>query len=601
MGLAERKVKQRIGLDPRNLSWSEDKTRFSVQHMANLGWKDNTGLGKDASGNANHIAVVRKLDNGGIGMLRVQKEGKELSAGAGQAGAGLEDVLKRLAARSASASGTVTPSAQPSLVPSPVSSPGPSVVRNKISSRQRHLASKRMASQDPVAMAAILGVPVSSLPTPSASAPTSGASTPASEETPEPASRDENGDPQRDALETVTTSTLSVADYFRQKLREKMLQRQASGSATPTMSEGSLAVPKEEVKVDVGGVAWEGSKMSFGENAEEVALGDLGADAPAVNAENKDTEAKKARKEAKRAAKESAESTPAASASESTRATSESTPALSDKEARKAEKEAKKREKQEKRLKKEEKAAKKAEKAAKKADKEARKADKEVKEGKEKKRKRDDEDGEDSKKRKSSPTPPHPPPPSGGNITLTFIRHEEPFTAKGWSITPFKGWINKWPGNRPIALWHDDAQIDPNDCPAQLGLKNGDEIIVIDAGSTYPRSRVISDTVTLTDPPSLVLEGSASNGAPEPSVSNGTTEPVVSMPILPVPQFWPGSQTPPEPRSNHSHDSISGDESPSHRSNTVNNGSDTDVDEGLATPSESPGLGSPFRHSMTLN
>ncbi|BEI83175.1 hypothetical protein CcaverHIS002_0310430 [Cutaneotrichosporon cavernicola] len=573
MGLAERKVKQRIGLDPRNLSWSEDKTRFSVQHMANLGWKDNTGLGKDASGNANHIAVVRKLDNGGIGMLRVQKEGKELSAGAGQAGAGLEDVLKRLAARSASASGTVTPSAQPSLVPSPVSSPGPSVVRNKISSRQRHLASKRMASQDPVAMAAILGVPVSSLPTPSASAPTSGASTPASEETPEPASRDENGDPQRDALETVTTSTLSVADYFRQKLREKMLQRQASGSATPTMSEGSLAVPKEEVKVDVGGVAWEGSKMSFGENAEEVALGDLGADAPAVNAENKDTEAKKARKEAKRAAKESAESTPAASASESTRATSESTPALSDKEARKAEKEAKKREKQEKRLKKEEKAAKKAEKAAKKADKEARKADKEVKEGKEKKRKRDDEDGEDSKKRKS----------------------------RDGLSPPFKGWINKWPGNRPIALWHDDAQIDPNDCPAQLGLKNGDEIIVIDAGSTYPRSRVISDTVTLTDPPSLVLEGSASNGAPEPSVSNGTTEPVVSMPILPVPQFWPGSQTPPEPRSNHSHDSISGDESPSHRSNTVNNGSDTDVDEGLATPSESPGLGSPFRHSMTLN
>ncbi|BEJ14008.1 hypothetical protein CspHIS471_0311820 [Cutaneotrichosporon sp. HIS471] len=391
MGLAERKVKQRIGLDPRNLSWSEDKTRFSVQHMSNLGWKDNTGLGKDASGNANHIAVVRKLDNGGIGMMRVQKEGKELSAGAGQAGAGLEDVLKRLAARSASASGTVTPSAQPSLVPSPVSSPGPSVVRNKISSRQRHLASKRMASQDPVAMAAILGVPVSSLPTPSASAPTSGASTPASEETPEPASRDENGDPQRDALETVTTSTLSVADYFRQKLREKMLQRQASGSATPTMSEGSLAVPKEEVKVDVGGVAWEGSKMSFGENVEEVALGDLGADAPAVNAENMDKEtkeAKKARKEAKRSAKESAESTPAVSASEST-------PALSDKEARKAEKEAKKREKQEKRLKKEEK-------AAKKADKEARKADKEVKkEGKEKKRKRDDEDAEDSKKRKS--------------------------------------------------------------------------------------------------------------------------------------------------------------------------------------------------------
>jgi Pin2-interacting protein X1 len=100
--------------------------------MSNMGWQENTGLGKDASGNAKHIAVVRKMDNGGIGMMRLQKEGKELSAGAGQAGAGLEDVLKRLAAR-ASASASATPSAQPSPAASPAPSPGPSVVRNKIS------------------------------------------------------------------------------------------------------------------------------------------------------------------------------------------------------------------------------------------------------------------------------------------------------------------------------------------------------------------------------------------------------------------------------------------------------------------------------------
>lgn len=126
---------ERIGYDPRNLSWSEDKNRFSVQHMSNLGWKENTGLGKDQSGNANHIAVVRKIDNGGIGMGRLRKEGQELSAGAGQAGAGLEDVLKRLAERkSASASASATPSvsAQPSPVASPAPSPGPSVLRNKI-------------------------------------------------------------------------------------------------------------------------------------------------------------------------------------------------------------------------------------------------------------------------------------------------------------------------------------------------------------------------------------------------------------------------------------------------------------------------------------
>ncbi|CAK9780602.1 hypothetical protein CC85DRAFT_329295 [Cutaneotrichosporon oleaginosum] len=397
MGLAERKQKQRIGYDPRNLSWSEDKNRFGVQHMSNLGWQENTGLGKDASGNAKHIAVVRKMDNGGIGMMRLQKEGKELGVGAGQAGAGLEDVLKRLAARS---SASATPSLQPSPALSPAPSPGPSVVRNKISSRQRHLASKKMASQDPVALAAILGVPVSSLPTPATSAPVSGASTPASESTPELASRDENGDPQRNALEVITTSTLSVSDYFRRKLREKMLQRQASGSATPTLAEGSLAVMKEEVKVDVGGVAWEGSKVSFAETEVKISLGDLGADAPAVNADKEaEKAAKKARKEAKRAAKAAekeatTESTPATSTSESP-VTSESTPAVSDKEVRKAEKEAKKREKEEKRRKKEEKAANKAEKEQRKAEKEAKK------EGKDKKRKRGNDADEDSKKRKS--------------------------------------------------------------------------------------------------------------------------------------------------------------------------------------------------------
>lgn len=101
--------------------------------MRNLGWEENKGIGKGQSGNANHIAVVRKEDNGGIGMLRLRKEGKELSAGAGQAGAGLEDVLKRLAARSsASASATPSASAQPSPSASPAPSPGPSAVRNKI-------------------------------------------------------------------------------------------------------------------------------------------------------------------------------------------------------------------------------------------------------------------------------------------------------------------------------------------------------------------------------------------------------------------------------------------------------------------------------------
>lgn len=67
------------------------------------------GLGNGLDGNPNHIAVARKLDNGGIGVGRAKKEGDELG---GQAGAGLNDVLKRLAA-SASASPALSPSPAP--------------------------------------------------------------------------------------------------------------------------------------------------------------------------------------------------------------------------------------------------------------------------------------------------------------------------------------------------------------------------------------------------------------------------------------------------------------------------------------------------------
>lgn len=80
--------------------------------MTSLGWSDNSGIGGSGlSGNPNHIAVARKLDNGGIGMARAMKEGDELASGAGQAGQGLEDVLKRLAdaAKSAVEAGAVNP------------------------------------------------------------------------------------------------------------------------------------------------------------------------------------------------------------------------------------------------------------------------------------------------------------------------------------------------------------------------------------------------------------------------------------------------------------------------------------------------------------
>ncbi|KAK8866143.1 hypothetical protein IAR55_001294 [Kwoniella newhampshirensis] len=304
MGLSERKVKQRIGLDPRNLTWSDDKDRFSYKHMTALGWTDKAGLGGDLSGNPNHIAVVRKSDNGGIGMARAKKEGDDVAAGAGQAGQGLEEVLRRLAA-----AGSASPSPAPS--PAPVEQEDRTLVRNRIASRQRHLQAKRMASSSPAALAEILGVPVSSLtPTPASPSPLG---SPSSTPRPQPESHPEAStsrgtESERTSDETVTKCTLSVSDYFRQKMREKMLARQGgSGLSAPVkleeLPESSLERMTENVKKPVGGSAWEGEKVKFEEDDNVKVEFNPTEDIAALAPPEDPKAAKRAKKEAKRLAK----------------------------------------------------------------------------------------------------------------------------------------------------------------------------------------------------------------------------------------------------------------------------------------------------------
>ena len=145
-------------------------------------------------------------------------------------------------------------------------------------------------------------MPVSSLP-PSALAsltPTpiaSGSSTPISESPAEPVAAPEEADDST-ADESVMTSKLSVSDYFRMKMREKMLARQKGSAASATAPESSTSLAvlfKEEVKVEVGGAAWEGSRTTFVEEATPVAS--------TSTAEANEKEAKRRRKEEKRAKK----------------------------------------------------------------------------------------------------------------------------------------------------------------------------------------------------------------------------------------------------------------------------------------------------------
>lgn len=93
MGLAGRKIKQRIPNDPRNLSWSEseclstnipsttfltrsvspllpDAAKFGHTYLAKLGWNPTLGLGLTGDGRTTNIAVAQKLDQLGIGAGR---------------------------------------------------------------------------------------------------------------------------------------------------------------------------------------------------------------------------------------------------------------------------------------------------------------------------------------------------------------------------------------------------------------------------------------------------------------------------------------------------------------------------------------------------
>lgn len=108
----------------------------------------------------------------------------------------------------------------------------------------------------------------------------------------------------RTADDIVSTSTVSVADYFRQKLREKAMARHVANGTVSELPENSLARVKEEVKVDVGGVKWEGSRMTFGEGQAEDVKPDIKPDIKPTLAELAAEEMDKPSKEERRRAKE---------------------------------------------------------------------------------------------------------------------------------------------------------------------------------------------------------------------------------------------------------------------------------------------------------
>ncbi|KAF7230463.1 PIN2/TERF1-interacting telomerase inhibitor 1 isoform X2 [Nothobranchius furzeri] len=65
--LAEPRRKQKWSVDPRNSAWSNDDSKFGQKMLERMGWSKGKGLGRSEQGSTDHIKVKVKNDSYGFG------------------------------------------------------------------------------------------------------------------------------------------------------------------------------------------------------------------------------------------------------------------------------------------------------------------------------------------------------------------------------------------------------------------------------------------------------------------------------------------------------------------------------------------------------
>ncbi|RVE56009.1 hypothetical protein OJAV_G00231760 [Oryzias javanicus] len=65
--LAEPRRKQKWSVDPRNSTWSKDDSKFGQKMLERMGWSKGKGLGRSEQGSTEHIKVKIKNNNHGLG------------------------------------------------------------------------------------------------------------------------------------------------------------------------------------------------------------------------------------------------------------------------------------------------------------------------------------------------------------------------------------------------------------------------------------------------------------------------------------------------------------------------------------------------------
>ncbi|KAJ7647599.1 hypothetical protein FB45DRAFT_822585 [Roridomyces roridus] len=229
MGLSGRKVKQRIGADPRNLAWADDAAKFGTSYLSKFGWDASKGLGAEGEGRLSHIKVSQKLDMLGIGAAQ-QRDPNGI---AWKQNKDFERLLERLNASSEAESVKeeagdveIKEEDEPAKKKRRKSEPdevAKLVVPRHRSHRARAIAAKNMSSKSAASISEILGI----APTPSTATP-EGTLTPCGE-VPD---------------EKITTSTKSLADYFKDKLLAKTGKSEATTPARDLKAETDYEAPR---------------------------------------------------------------------------------------------------------------------------------------------------------------------------------------------------------------------------------------------------------------------------------------------------------------------------------------------------------------------
>ncbi|PPQ62945.1 hypothetical protein CVT24_006185 [Panaeolus cyanescens] len=254
MGLSGRKTKQRIGDDPRNLNWADDAARFGSSYLAKFGWDASKGLGAGGEGRTSHIKVSQKLDMLGIGAdhrrdpngiawkqnkdfenllkrlneaqvdqgdvkmkdesddgednVEVGKKRKKRDAEDGKKKKKKKESVKETTLEEVTTTTTTTEVVQKTVTKT-------SVVPRHRAHRARHIAAKNISSKASSHISEILGIAPAASSSSSPDDTPKGTLTPISDEL---------------EIDKITTSTKSVADYFKEKLKAKSTPAVSSSS-----------------------------------------------------------------------------------------------------------------------------------------------------------------------------------------------------------------------------------------------------------------------------------------------------------------------------------------------------------------------------------